>query len=828
MNRHFIIILLLTTYLSGIKANAQSLLINEIQSSNISCIADFDGDYSDWVEIYNYGTDVIELGGMFLSDKPNNLNKWKFPNRAIMPGEHLIIWASGKDRVCENGEIHTNFSIKASGETIFLVQANGHTIIDKSYNQALPPDMSMGRLPENMISWYFFSDPTPGMANSTEAFEGFSPKACFSVQGGQYKEPVSVILSTEDGEGGIYYTTDGSIPDINSDCYSGPINIEQTSCIRARAIRPGQVAGNIITQTYLINENLNLDVVSLVTDPANFWGESGIYQHYNTGEERPIHIEYFDKEGFTAFQLDAGVKIHSPDNRTQKSLRLYARDECGTESIDYKIFENKNICHFKRLILRNGGNDGAQIRKTQIRDAYVHSIYQNLNPDYACSAHKAVHVFINGNYWGIYNLRERQDEYYIKDNYGYEADEIDFLEYDYAEPGIKKTICGDWQDFENMKAFVINNDMSVEQNYGIIKNWIDIDNFIDYQITEILIGNQDWCNNNIKFWRPRATGGRWKWVLWDTDYALGTYRTHAIGEPTFDFFTFAMQWGGWGDDDYTWLLRNLMNNENFKYHFITRSLDLLNSGLKPSFTIQHFDSLANGIGIDMYRQFEKWGSSVSIWENDLNYARTFIEQRPSNYLGHIAQYYGFDPYTCNITLDVNDANMGILKINTIELKKGSPGIGANTYPWEGAYYESLPIDVTAIAKPGYRFVKWEGDIISKDIRLNIQLESDIYLKAVFEKDPGTAIHENDNQLPGISFFPQPANDFVNIRFNNCPDDQIRLKITNLSGQCILEEHIQVSEGSNTMINISSLQPGVYIMTAFFRDSAFYSGRMLVQ
>lgn len=289
-----------------------------------------------------------------------------------------------------------------------------------------------------------------------------------------------------------------------------------------------------------------------------------------------------------------------------------------------------------------------------------------------------------------------------------------------------------------------------------------------------------------------------------------------------------MKWGGWGDDDYTWLLRNLMNNENFKYHFITRSLDLLNSGLKPSFTLQHFDSLANGIGIDMYRQFEKWGSSASIWENDLSYARTFIEQRPSNYLDHIAQYYGFEPYTYKIALDVNDPGMGFLKINTIELKKGCPGIEAYTYPWEGTYYESLPIDVTAIAKPGYRFVKWEGDISSKDTRLNIQLESDTYLKAVFEKDPGTAIHENENQLPGISIFPQPANDFVNIQFNNCPDDQISLKITNLSGQSILEEHIQVSEGSSTRLNISSLRPGVYIMTAFFRNAAFYSGRMIVK
>lgn len=808
-------------------AEAQQVIINEVMSMNTNTLADFDGDYSDWVEIYNNGTTSVNLMGYHLTDKKSKLTKWKFPNITIAPHQYLVVWASSKDVVYSNGEIHTNFSISAEGEILYLVAPDGVTILDQSVNRPLPPNISMGRKSGNYIDWALFNDATPGSTNSVNSYSGITNSPIFSTNGGFYENQITLNLSTSDGLELIYYTLDGSLPNSNSTLYTNSILINSTTVVRAISMRNGFISGPVITNTYFFEDDVNLNVISLVTSSSNLWGTDGIYTNYNSGNEKPIHIEYYENNGTPGFSLDAGVKIHAPDSRSQKSLRLYVRSGYGTNRIDYKLFDEKTINSFKVLILRNGGNDGAEIKKTHIRDAYTHKIYHNLNPNNAISAYRPVHVYINGGYWGIYNLRERQDENYLEDNFGFKNDEVDFLEYDYAEPQCKKTISGDWTDFENLKTFVLENDLSLSANYEVMKSWIDIENFIDYQITEILVGNQDWCNNNIKFWRPKAAGGKWKWVLWDTEYALGTYKAYPVGKPEFDFFAMAMSWGGWGNDDYTWMFRKLMANSEFKWLFVSRSLDLLNTGYNEDYTINLFNTLADAITPDMHKQFKKWGSDFPTWNNDLDYTRTYIKQRPNYYKLHMAQKLGFSSVTHDLTVDVSDTQMGWIQINTIPIKEETPGIDEKIpYPWIGKYFDDIPVKVKAFANKGYRFVKWQGVNNSSSAEIEVQFSNNASVTAIFEL-AATSLNASNAGID-LNIFPNPATDYLNVQVGKQLHQGDVLKIVNTMGHALYYEDVNKMSSSSFKIDLRNFTPGIYILTLQLESGEFTSRKFVVK
>lgn len=797
-------------------------------SSNTSSILDFDGESSDWIEIYNASSQSINLEGYYLSDNPQNLNKWKFPNTEINAKDYLIIWASDKDKVFGNGEIHTNFKIKSSGEEIFLINKNGSSILDQSPAIDLLPNTSMGRKPNSGSNWFLFNKPTPEHANTSPAFNGIVKSPTFSHKRGFYNSSFNLKLTAENSADKIHYTLDGAEPTINSSSYSSPININKTTVLRIRVFNAQMLPTPIITNTYIFDVNYSLNVVSLVTEHSNFWGVDGIYDHATSGEEKPIHVEYFEQNGDKGFNIDGGVKIHAPDGRAQQSLRIYAKAKYGNKTIKYNIFDEKNIDKFTCLVLRNGANDGAQLGKTHIRDPYTHMMFQKIDPKYGIAAYRPVHVYINGNYWGIYNLRERQDADYIEKNYGFKENEIDFLEYDYAEPQHMKTIAGDWTDFNNLKDFVENNDLTTESNYNKIKNWMNIENFIDYQIVEIFIGNQDWCNNNIKFWRPKAEGSKWNWVMWDTDYGLGTYNNDPIGKPEFNFFSMAMSWGGWGNNDYTWLLRNLMTNSEFKQQFVSRTLDILNSLLKPEYATSQFTNVANGIEQDIQRQLDRWTGTYAKWEDQLDHTRYFMSNRALYFRNHMAEKLEFSPETHQINLNVSDSEMGQIKINSILLNKSTPGVDEYPYPWSGEYFEDFPIKLKAMSKAGFKFVRWEGLINSTDEEISINLNSNANLLAIFELDNTQYVDFTETEVLKLNIFPNPTTNFINVNLDNVGSQQMVLQITNLMGQLVYEQTAIANGDYQSIIDISNLSPAMYVLSVKLKSGSVSTKKFLIR
>ena len=330
--------------------------------------------------------------------------------------------------------LHTNFKISSEGEHLILSDSNGQQI-DSIYTAKIPADISLGRKPDGNATWFFFNEPTPGNSNVTR---GYAPipvsKVQYSIPGGLYQDGLTILLATTNSLDSIYYTDNGSEPDTNDSLYSTSINVPITSTIRARVIRSGHLSGEIATQTYLINESHNLPIISVNTIPDNLWDlDYGIYimvknasveyPHFGANFwedwERPANIATYKPDGTLAFQLDAGIKIFGNWSRgqPQKSISIHARKSYGFDGINYKIFEDKDINEFKTIILRNSGND---FNNTMLRDAYANRVVSSLELDQ--QAYRPAVVYINGEYWGIQNLREKVNEEFINLNHGIEED----------------------------------------------------------------------------------------------------------------------------------------------------------------------------------------------------------------------------------------------------------------------------------------------------------------------------------------------------------------------------------------------------------------------
>jgi hypothetical protein len=534
------------------------------------------------------------------------------------------------------------------------------------------------------------------------------------------------------------------------------------------------------TYSYIFNDDLVLDIISLTTEESNFFGSGGIYTNYSSGLEKPIHVECFNASTGLEFKSDMGVKIHAPDNRLQKSLRLYARAEYGNASIDYPIFAERDNDYYKTLVLRNAGNDGIDRGETHLRDAFVHELYRMEDPEHGYSASRPVNVFLNGEYWGIYNLRERQDEHFMESNHGLAPDEVDFLEYDYAEPGNMKTISGDWNDWNALQTFMTTEDMSLEANYQTVLDWIDIDNFIDYMSYEIFIGNQDWCNNNIKFYRPIEDGGRWRWVMWDTEYGLATFDAYPIGEPDFDFFGMAYSWCGWGSGDYSWMFRTLFDNDEFQTKYLIRTQDLLNTNFKPEFMNALLQSRADVIEPDVDNHINKWGNDINNWNSSIGHANSFINQRADGLRANMSSRLGISPIAYTLQIDLSNENAGYIALNTIVLNDETLGWDGSPFPFDGIYLEDTPISATAYSYLGFEFSHWEGDINTTEATIQFNQEDDISVTAVYNEVSidDLALEDlmiNEVMPSNINVYADEANEFEDwIEIYNDGDEPINL------------------------------------------------------
>lgn len=800
------------------------IVINEFMASNSNTLADEDGDYSDWIELYNRGAITVSLYGIGLSDNEDPF-RWTFPDITLKPGQYLLVWASGKDRTLPGAPLHTNFSISASGELLRLTGPKGASI-DTIAPIAVPQDISYGLKPDGGANRYFFDHPTPRGSNISSGYNEVLAPPIFSRTGGFYAEGFNLTLTATDPGVTILYTMDGSIPEpdnlngatyfyknqypekpgdpfgemltgtYRSYLYNQPISIVNRTnepdklthisttvdkdpsyyfpvnpvfkgtVIRARTIKAGALPSAVQTHTFFVTPELNtrysFPVISLsMQEDTLFDYYKGIYlagtvfdtwrmknpnllinctiaNYFRDTQkwEYPTHMEFFDTSSAqptlrqnTGFQIQGGCSRGLP----RKSLKLYARNEYGISNFKYPIFPDTTYANYKRLVLRNSGQDDSV---TYFRDMLIQTVASHLRFDTQFS--RFAILFINGEYWGTYNLMEPYDKYYLNQMYGVDSENLDILEYKWA---VQAVLEGDTQHYVETINYIKTNGLQSDQHYQYIQTRIDVDNFMDYQIANIYAANTDWPSNNMQYWRVRTSeydpqspygqDGRWRWLMLDTDYGFGLYNS-----PDHNTLKFATQAGGtvWPNPDWaTFLLRNFLENETFKINFVNRFADLLNTNFSLERVTKIVADMRQTIQPEISEHIARWnrGMTMDIWNNNVDVMANFAYQRPAYQRLHIQQQFGLER-TVNVTLNVSNPNRGYIRINTIDITANTPGVSAMPYPWTGIYFQGVPVQVTAVPAQGYRFVGWVEYPEQKSATINILPTNGMTLTARFE------------------------------------------------------------------------------------------------
>jgi uncharacterized repeat protein (TIGR02543 family) len=708
----------------------QNLVINEVMSSNSFTFADENGEYPDWLEIYNPGNSTVTLTGCGLSDDPTVPLKWIFPSGVIKQHAFLVIFCSGYNRTSDFSHLHTNFKISASGENLLLSNPSGG-IIDQVNLGPLPPDISFGRQPDGTATWVYFSVATPGSANSSTAYGGITDAPQFSQSGGFFTGTVTISMSESTPGASVKYTLDGSEPTFSSTTYSTPIIISSTKVLRAGAFKSGFIDSRITTNTYLINEHHELPVVSISTDSANFFDwNTGIYvlgpnaspdapylgANFWQDWEKPIHIELFETNGLQGFSMDAGVKIDGSYTRSypEKTLAVYARGKYGYNEIAYQLFPDLPYTSYQSFLLRNGGND---FWYAMMRDELTQTLLKESGLD--VSDYRPAIVFLNGVYWGLHNLREKESEHFLAQHHGVDPNNVDRLEND------AEVMQGDSINYNNMLNYIETTDMTVQAHYDSVKTMMDVDNFISYMVSEIYVDNTDWPGNNIKYWRERTSTGKWRWIVWDTDVGFGW---DAGQGNTYDNLAAATATNGpsWPNPPWsTILLRRLLLNTQFKNDFINKLADYSNTFFEPTTVVNTINTLKSVIEPEMPYQYAKWGGEgMTGWNSDINTLISFANNRGQYVRQHFINKFNLQGLV-NVNINVSKTTAGKVQINTVKLK---------SYPFTGVYFKNITITLTALPELGYKFIGWSGASNSTSAVISLTPAANISLTANFALD----------------------------------------------------------------------------------------------
>lgn len=790
----------------------QSVVVNEIMASNATILADEDGDYSDWIELYNPSDNPVDITGYGLSDNSGKPFKWIFPATVINPKEFLVVFASGKNR---KDTYHTGFKIDKDGEPILLTKANG-VLADYVTPSSIPTDISWGRQPDGTANWFYFQYPTPGLPNDEHAYTGMSPEPEFSIPGGFYDGEQHLQLTVTENGVTIYYTTDGSVPDTSSSIYSAPLKINHTTVLRARTLIPGRIPGKTTTQTYLINESTKLPVISLSTNPENLWDdEIGIYvagtngipgycssepRNWNQDWERPATLELFEPDGRQAFNVDISIKISGGCTRLYpaKSLEVYTRNEFGDTEINYRIFPEKNQIVYNNLVIRTGGQDWY---RSSFRDGMIQTLVKN-RTDVDCQAFRPAILFINGEYWGIHNLREKKNEHYLAANHGLaDPDSIDILSGRYT------VVQGSADHYKAVLDYIHTHDLTLDTHYDYIKTQMDVDQFTDYMITEIYCANIDWPGGNIRFWRPRTDEGKWRWILFDTDLSFGA---HPNGQYNSNSLENALKEGGsgWPNPDWsTFLLRNLLKNESFKNEFIQRFSVHMATTFHHERVIPIIDSLKAIIESEVPRHLERWPMSFSLgnsWGEHIDIMRSFSQLRPAHMRSHLRQKFKFSAYA-NFYMFIDSPEGGHIEVHGLNVRDS-----LTLFRFAG----EIPIRCRAIPSSGYRFTGWSGAVETSNDSIVFTFGEIKNLTATFSKITALSPEMKAHTFKLYPVYPNPFNPQTQINYTLPADSHVILSVCNIIGQVVetLVHEYQQSGDYSYQWNSSTFPSGIYFIT----------------
>ena len=692
---------------------------------------------------------------------------WQLPNSTL---ERPIAGS----RLFHTPELHANFGISASGETLQLSAPDG-TLLDQAPAMSLLRDVSYGRSSTSTNTWYYYdvNQASPGYANGATGFVEVLAAPAFSAQGGFYTSSVAVSVSSTVDGGVIRYTLDGSEPTASSPVYSSAITMNsragqanqyasiQTSTgdatfeenwvapgevfklnvLRARVFKANAMPSVTTTRSYIVtpagSNRYSMPVISITTAPSNlFSNTTGIYvpgndvnyNHSGKAWERRGSLEFYEDDGTLAFNADVGMRIHGnlSCRHPRKGLRIYARTPSGDNQFNYQLFPDKSVSVFETFLLRNGGNDWAQ---SILRDSLVSTLFSNTSVDRQ-STRPAV-VFIDGEYWGVHDVRDRIDEGYYLHHYGIE--EMEYTQLDIHDHG------ADWKhlpiydggnpspamtnDFLDILNRAENNEFASSNSFAALNSRIDVDNYIDYNIHEIFAGNMDWPGNNTRVWRtvtpdtsaganPRRDG-RWRWIFFDADISMGfpysydpSYNSDPAVQANYNSIAYATATSNFQfatSLNATRLLRKSLENPVFRERFVQRFADLLNTSLSTNRTVGVLNAMQAQYAPEMAEHSARWYYPTS-WNSSVGRIRSYLLARTGCVWGHLQTQFGLSA-PVPLTINVTNATQGVVAVNSLVIDTNTVGVTGG-YPWTGYYFADYPVTLTATPRDGYQFVEW--------------------------------------------------------------------------------------------------------------------------
>jgi len=643
------------------------IFLNEIMASNENSFLDSEGNSPDWIELYNASNVSLNLKNWQLSDDGAEPDKWIFSEISIPAKGFLVVFASGDDYF-DSEYWHTNFKLSKSGESLILSKPDGE-LIDFIEFDAQETNQSYGRKTDGEAIFSVFINGSPGSSNNgITTVNTFETNLSFSHQPGIYNQPIDLKIMTETSDLNLHYTTNGSIPTESDAIFNESINlnmknkpvpvvanistseiwktpkgeVETHHNIRVRAFKNGAASKQILSGTFLLSETsfpYFLPVVSISTDAENlFSDDKGIYVegnnlNYNQSGrdwERPAHFAYFSKDGNLEIEQNIGIRIGGATSRKQpqKTLKLYARSEYGDAHFDYPFFGENYDSSFKRLAIRTMVGD--KIKRT-IADDFGQQLVENaVDCDYI--QRRFVIVLLNGEYWGIHSLREVVGEHFMARKAGVDKDEIDYL---FNEGEVKH---GKNAEYLDLIYFLQNNSLAEADNFDFVSTQVDLDNFIDYHVAQFALANEDWPNNNVKFWKIK--NGQWRWVINDLDQSL---REFNHSRWRLYFAEHRAHHVKWNERDWAFILfSKLLENEEFRTHFTDRFNDFMNTTMSPTNTLPLLEEMTEELRPEIAKHIDRWQfpKSEKQWENSIEETHLFLLRRPSFVLNEIFEWFG--------------------------------------------------------------------------------------------------------------------------------------------------------------------------------------------
>ncbi|MCH2229402.1 MAG: CotH kinase family protein [Crocinitomicaceae bacterium] len=689
----------------GFNINAQ-IVINEYSCSNLNIHTDAFGENEDWVEIYNGTGAAVDLTGYFLSDKSSNLTKWAIPSGTIPANGYLMVVGSGRNTTM-GGELHPNFTLKQTqNDWIILANNLGNVIDSIKIVHLTKKDHSVGRSTDGAVDWKLFTTPTPNAAN-VGAQNFYEPKPTMSIASGFYAGAQNVAISCANPAATIRYTTDGTEPNASSTAYSGPINVSTTTVIRAAAFDANE-ASFVETNTYFIGVTHTVPVVSVCGDELFDLIANGNQGGWGGNANKVGSFELFEQNGAFIDKGDGNFNKHGNDSWAydQRGFDFIMKDQFGyTDGLDHQIFPEKSRDNFQRVILKPGASDNYPFEPggAHIRDAFIHTLSDRADMLLDERTWRPAVVYLNGEYWGVYEIREKADDHdYTKYYYQQDKYNIQYL----------KTWGGTWEeygapnsqaDWDALVNFIMNNNMAPGPDFDYAKSQLKWASLADYFMFNSYVVNQDWLNWNTAWWRgmdPAGQKKKWRYVLWDMDATFGHYTNYTgIPDPSANADPCNAENlpdpGGQGHTDI--LEKLIAENPMVEQYYITRYVDLVNTYFSCDYMNQLLDSMINILTPEMTGQVNRWGGSLAGWQANVQAMRDFIDQRCLALEQGLIDCYDLEgPY--DVTFDVDPAASGTIKVNSV---------WAPTYPWTTSYYGGIETITIAQPEPGYLFDHWE-------------------------------------------------------------------------------------------------------------------------